>query len=289
MVALVGEPGVGKSRLFWEFTHSRRTVDWLILESGSVSYGKATAYLPVIDLLKAYFAIEDRNDARRIREKVTGKLLTLDKALEPSLPVFLALLDVAGEDQPWQSLDPPQRRQRTLEAIKRLVLRESQVQPLLLVLEDLHWIDSETQAILDSLIESLPAARLLLLVNYRPEYQHGWGSKTYYSQVRIDPLPPESTGEILRAVIGDDAALQPLKQLLIARTDGNPLFLEESVRTLVETNVLIGERGNYRLAKPIESIQVPATVQAVLAASPTLPPWRRESPFDSVLARRGAI
>jgi class 3 adenylate cyclase len=117
MVALVGEPGVGKSRLFWEFTHSRRTVDWLILESSSVSYGKATAYLPVIDLLRGYFSVEDRDDVRKIREKVTGKLLTLDKSLEPTLPAFLTLLDAAVEDQQWQNLDPPQRHQRTLEAI----------------------------------------------------------------------------------------------------------------------------------------------------------------------------
>jgi class 3 adenylate cyclase/predicted ATPase len=266
VVALVGEPGVGKSRLFWEFTHSRRTVDWLILESGSVSYGKATAYLPVIDLLKAYFSIEDRDDVRKIREKVTGKLLTLDKSLEPTLPAFLTLLDVAVEDQQWQSLDPPQRRRRTLEAIKRLVLRESQVQPLLLVIEDLHWIDSETQALLDSLVESLPTARILLLVNYRLEYQHGWGNKTYYSQLRIDPLPPESADELLQALLGDDANLRLLKQLLINRTEGNPFFLEESVRTLVETKLLVGERGNYRLARPLESTHVPVTVEAVLAA-----------------------
>jgi class 3 adenylate cyclase/predicted ATPase len=266
VVALVGEPGVGKSRLFWEFTHSRRTADSLILESGSVSYGKATAYLPVIDLLKAYFAIEDRDDVRKVREKVTGKLLTLDKALEPTLPAFLTLLDIAVEDEHWQHIDLPQRRQRTLDAVKRLLLRESQVQPLVVVIEDLHWIDSETQALLDSLIESLPTARLLLLVNYRPEYQHGWGNKTYYTQLRIDPLPPDSADELLQALLGDDASLRTLKQLLIARTDGNPFFLEESVRTLVEMNVLVGERGNHRLTRPIESTQVPATVQAVLAA-----------------------
>jgi len=266
VMALVGEPGVGKSRLFWEFTHSRRTVDWLILESGSVSYGKATPYLPLIDLLKAYFKITDRDDQRQIREKVTGKLLTLDKTLEPTLPAFLTLLDVAVEDEQWQNLDPAQRRKYTLDAVKRLLLRESQVQPLLVVIEDLHWIDSETQALLDSLIESLPTARFLLLVNYRPEYQHGWGSKTYYSQLRIDPLPPESAEELLEAVLGAEANLQPLKRLLIERTEGNPFFLEESVRTLVETKVLVGERGNFRLARPIESTQVPATVQAVLAA-----------------------
>ena len=140
------------------------------------------------------------------------------------------------------------------------------MQPLLLVFEDLHWIDSETQALLDSLVESLPTARLLLLVNYRPEYQHGWGSKTYYTQLRLDPLPPASAEELLQALLGDDPSLAPLKPLLIARTEGNPFFLEESVRTLVETGVLVGERGAYRLAQPLPTMQVPATVQAVLAA-----------------------
>jgi class 3 adenylate cyclase/predicted ATPase len=266
VVGVVGEPGVGKSRLFFEFIHSHQTQGWLILESGSVSYGKATAYLPVIDLLRGYFDIQDRDDARKIREKVTGKLLTLDKSLEPTLPAFLALFDVTAPDDQWQSLDPPQRRQLTINAVKRLLLRESQVQPMLLVFEDLHWIDSETQAVLDSLIESLPTAGMLLLVNYRPEYQHSWGSKTCYNQLRIDPLPPEIAGELLQALFGNDTSLMPLKPLLIERTEGNPFFLEESVRTLVETRVLTGERGNYRLDKPIESTRVPATVQAVLAS-----------------------
>ena len=140
------------------------------------------------------------------------------------------------------------------------------MQPLLLVFENLHWIDAETQAVLDSLIDSLPTARLLLLVNYRPEYQHGWGNKTYYTQLRLDPLPPASAEELLQALLGDDPSLVPLKRLLVERTEGNPFFLEESVRALVETGVLVGERGAYRLAKSLESLQVPATVQAVLAA-----------------------
>ena len=250
VVAGVGEPGVGKSRLFYEFTRSHHTHGWLLLASNSVSYGKATAYLPVLDLLKGYVGIEPRDDTRRLHEKVTGKLLTLDRALEPLLPALLALLEVPVEDPQWQAFDPPQRRQRTLEAIKHLLLRESQVQPVCLMFEDLHWIDAETQTLLDGLVESLPTARLLLLVNYRPEYQHGWGSKTYYTQLRLDPLPPASADEFLQALLGDDPSLAPLKQLLIARTQGNPFFLEESVRTLVETGVLVGERGAYRLAKP---------------------------------------
>jgi class 3 adenylate cyclase/tetratricopeptide (TPR) repeat protein len=284
VVAVVGEPGVGKSRLFYEFTHSHRTEGCLIVDSGSVSYGKATPYLPVIDLLKAYFKIQDRDNQRDIREKVTGKLLTLDKTLEPALPAFLSLLDVATEDEQWQNFDPPQRRQRTLDAVKRLLLRESQVQPLLVVIEDLHWIDSETQAFLDNLVDSLPTARLLLLVNYRPEYQHGWGSKTYYRQLRIDPLPPESAEELLHALLGNDPTLKPLRQLLIERTEGNPFFLEESVRTLVETNALEGEWGRYHVAKTIESTQMPATVQVVLAAR-----IDRLSPEDKRLLQSAAV
>jgi tetratricopeptide (TPR) repeat protein len=266
VVALVGEPGVGKSRLVYECTRSHRTQGWRLLESRSVSYGKATGYLPVIALLKAYGQIDDRDDTRSVRAKMTGQVLTLDAALQDTLPALLALLEVLPADSPFRSLDPPQRRQRTLAALKRLLLRESQEQPLLVVFEDLHWIDAETQALLDSLVESLPTARLLLLVNYRPEYQHGWGGKTYYTQVRLDPLPPQSAEVLLQAILGDAAGLQSLTQRLIAQTHGNPFFLEESVRTLVETHMLVGEPGAYRLAQALPTMQVPATVQAVLAA-----------------------
>jgi tetratricopeptide (TPR) repeat protein len=199
-------------------------------------------------------------------EKVTDKLRTLDPSLVPMLPAVLALLDVPVDDRAWQALEPPRRRQWTFDALKRLLLCESQIQPVLLVCENLHWIDSETQAFLNSLIDSLPTARLLLLVNYRPEYQHPWGSKTYYTQLRLDPLPPRSADALLQALLGDDPSLVPLQRLLIARTEGNPFFLEESVRTLVETGVLVGEPGAYRLGQGLPTIQVPATVQSVLAA-----------------------
>jgi class 3 adenylate cyclase/tetratricopeptide (TPR) repeat protein len=266
VVAILGEPGVGKSRLFWEFTHSHRTEGWLIVEASSVSYGKATPYLPVIDLLKGYFKIADNDDARAIREKVTGKLLTLDRALEPLLPPLLALLDQPVAEDQWQRLDPPQRRRQTLDALKRLWLREAQAQPLVLVFEDLHWIDTETQEFLNGMMDSVPAARLLLLFNYRPEYQHPWGSRTYYIQLRLDALSHESARELLQGLLGPDHSVEPLKNVLIDRTEGNPFFLEESVRTLVEIQALNGDRGAYRLAKPLDDIQVPATVQAMLAA-----------------------
>jgi class 3 adenylate cyclase len=252
VVAIVGEAGVGKSRLVYEFTHSHRVQDWLILEASSVSYGKATSYLPVLDLLKSYFKICDRDDHREMRAKVLGRVLGLDRGLEPLLPPLLALLDVPVENAAWQTLEPRERRQLTLDAVKRLLLRESQVQPLLAVFEDLHWIDSETQALLDGLVESLGSARLLLLVNYRPEYKHRWGSKTAYSQLRLDSLHTESAAELLATLLGPDPRLVPLTQMLVKR--GNPFFLEETVRTLVETGALAGERGAYRLTRPVEAL-----------------------------------
>ena len=266
VVAVVGEAGVGKSRLAYECVRSPRTQGWLVLESASVSYGKATPYFPVIDLLKRYVHVEDADEPRTIRARVTGQVLTLDETLQETIPAFLWLLDALPDDSPFRTLDPPQRRQRLLDALKRVLLRESQVQPLLLVFEDLHWIDTETQALLDRLVDSLPTARILLLVNYRPEYQHGWSNKTSYTQLRLDPLLPASADEVLQALLGDDPSLAPLKPLLITRTEGNPFFLEESVRALVETGVLVGERGAYRLEHALQSLQVPATVQAVLAA-----------------------
>jgi class 3 adenylate cyclase/tetratricopeptide (TPR) repeat protein len=265
VVAVVGEAGVGKSRLFHELIHSHRVAGCRILQASAVSYGRTTSYLPVIELLKAYLRIDERDDTRSIRAKVTGHLLTLDEALKDMVPPVLWLLDALPEEDGLWSLEPPQRRQLTLDAVKRLFIRESRVQPLVLVLEDLHWIDAETQALLDSLMESLPAAPMLLLVNYRPEYSHGWTGKTYYRQLRVDPLPPESAEELLQALVGGGAELAPLKRLLIERTEGNPFFLEESVRTLVETGALAGERGAYHLIMAGQAIQVPATVQALLA------------------------
>ena len=284
VVAVIGEPGVGKTRLLYELTRFHRIHSWLILEGSAVSYGKATPYLLIRDLLKVYFQIDDRDEGGKIRDKVASKLVTLDTALGPVLPAFLSLLEMPVEDPSWQALDPTQRRQRLMDAATHLLLRESQVQPLCLMVENLHWIDGETQAFLDHLVEGLPTARVLLLVSYRPEYHHGWGSKTYYTQLRLDLLPPASADEFLQVLLGNDPSLAALKHLLIARTEGNPFFLEECVRTLVEAGILVGTPGAYLLVQALPMIQVPATVHAVLAAR-----LDRLSPEDKRLLQTAAV
>jgi class 3 adenylate cyclase/tetratricopeptide (TPR) repeat protein len=285
VLALVGEPGVGKSRLIQEFIHSEHTQSWRILEARAVSYGAAASYLPVTEFLKGYFQLSTSDDPLAIREKVTGKLLALDDALLSTLPALLTLLGLPPDDlHSSSSSDPPQRRQRTLDAVKRLLFRESEVQPLLIVLEDLHSIDPETQVLIDGIVDGLPSARILLLVNFRPEYRHGWASKTYYTQVRIDPLVPERAGELLNTLVGTDIGLEPLKRFLIEKTGGTPFFLEESVRALVETGVLSGEPAGYRATKSISDLKIPVTIEALLTSR-----IDRLAPLDKRLLQAAAV
>jgi class 3 adenylate cyclase/tetratricopeptide (TPR) repeat protein len=266
VVSVVGEAGVGKSRLFYEFTHSHRLEGWLTLETTAVSYGKATSYLPVVDLLRAYFRLQERDDAREVRVKVVGRVLALDESLRSILPPLLALLDVSQGDSDWQRLDPPQRREQTLQALRMLLMAESKVQPVLLIVEDLQWIDSETQALLDALFRDLQSARMLLLTSYRPEYEHPWEAKPWHVLLGLAPLEREDASTLLDSLMGSDRSVLPLKEMLIRTTEGNPFFLEESVRTMVESSTLEGERGAYLLTRPVSTIRLPATVQAVLAA-----------------------
>jgi class 3 adenylate cyclase/predicted ATPase len=264
IVATIGEAGLGKSRLFYEFKTSAQS-GCLVLETFSVSHGKASAYLPISELLNCYFEIEAEDDARKRREKITGKVLTLDRMLEDALPYFYALLGVEETSDARAQMDAQTRARRTLDAIKRILLRESLNQPLLLMFEDLHWIDAETQALLDLLADAIANARVLLLVNYRPEYTHGWGRKSHYAQLRLDPLGQEGAEELLIALVGDDTALKPLRRLIIEKTHGNPFFIEETVKVLLDEGVLV-RNGAVRLTKPLNELGIPPTVQAILAA-----------------------
>jgi class 3 adenylate cyclase/tetratricopeptide (TPR) repeat protein len=267
VVGLVGEAGVGKSRAFWEFGRSPAVRGWLTLEAGSVSYGKATSYLPLLDLMSRYFDIQPRDDERRMREKISGKLFALgEKKLLAQTPFFLGALGWGGKDEAWTGLAPAERQKELFNALKQLLIRESREQPLCLVFEDLHWIDAETQNFLDALLDSVPAARVLLLVNFRPEYEIHWAKKSFYSQARIDPLPASNAAELLDALLGQNVELALVKDTLIKVTEGNPLFLEESVRSLVESGVLVGSPGAYRPTGPVPAAFLPQSIEALVAA-----------------------
>jgi class 3 adenylate cyclase len=265
LVAAMAEAGTGKSRLFFEFKVKNQS-GWMVLETFSVSHGKASAFFPVIDLLHNYFKIEGEDDQRARRAKVTGNVLTLDRALEDTLPYLFALLSIVEGDDPIAQMDGQVKKRRTLDAIKRILLRESLNQPLMVIFEDLHWIDDETQALLNLLADSIPNSKILLLVNYRPEYSHQWNSKTYYTQLRLDPLGKESADEMLTALLGDGADLAPLKRVIIEKTEGNPFFMEETAQVLLDEGALVREGSSVRLTRPLAELKIPPTVQGILAA-----------------------
>ncbi len=287
IVAAMAEAGVGKSRLFFEFKAISQS-DWMVLETFSVSHGKASAYMPLIELLTNYFGIRSEDDERQRREKVAGRLAILDPSLEDTRPYIFALLGIAERLDPrhqWEQnldrleeylrtlqdkdslaqMDPRIQRRRTLDAIKRILIRESLNQPLIVIFEDLHWIDEATREFLNLLADSLANARLLLLVNYRPEYSHQWNNKTYYTQLRLDPLGKQSAAEMLSALLGANAELAPLERLIIERTEGNPFFMEETVQVLLDEGSLV-RNGALKLMRPLSELKIPPTVQAILAS-----------------------
>ncbi len=285
IVGVMGEPGLGKSRLFHEFVGAYCNTPLLLrLEAYSVSHGKASPYLPVIELLKGYFDIQVGDDERKRREKIIGKVLTLDRSLEDTLPYLFALLGIEEQPSPLQQMDPQIRRKRTFEMLKKLLLRESLNQPLILIFEDLHWIDSETQGFLDVLSESVASAKVLLLVNYRPEYRSEWGQKTYYTQLRLAPFGKAEAEEFLDALLGvsvgadrrvgpqgpgahTGAPLQNLKRLILEKTEGTPFFMEEIVQELREQGILSRDGVETRhVASLPAALHLPPTVQGVLAA-----------------------
>src|SRR5438128_213591 len=266
VVTLVGEPGVGKSRLVWELTRKAAASGWQMHEAACVSYGMLTPYLPVRNLLTKYFDVEDGDDAGRIREKVATRMVALDTRLATHVSAILALGSVPNEDPEWEELEPTARRRRILKAVRELLLAESRRVPLLVVVESLQWADSETHALIEELAAGLGEARILVLVSARPEHRRDWATTGDATEIRLDPLPAPSAEALADSILGTEPDLAPLKRRLITHTAGNPFFLEETVQALVETRALSGERGHYRLGKPVEGIQIPDRVQAVLAA-----------------------
>jgi predicted ATPase len=276
VAAIVGEPGMGKSRLIHELVTSPRVHGCTVLETGTISHETSATYLAVAHLLRAWFRIEARDTQAEAAAKLRRGVDLVDRALAPVVPALAALLDLPPQDPQWPALSPAQRRQRTLEAVKALVMRQSEARPLVLVVEDLHWIDPGTQAVLEHLVDSLGACRVLLLLTHRPEFRHPWLAKSYFSQLRLDPLGTDSADRLLRALLGEDRGLDELRRQLLERAGGTPLFLEESVRALADSGTLAGRPGAYRAAKPIGTVQIPSTVHAVLAARiDRLPPAQK--------------
>jgi len=266
VVALVGEAGMGKSRLLHEFLQSPGIRQWTVRIAAATPHGKSTPYLPLKQLLRDVIGADSDDDAQVVSDKVAAHLRLLDSDLEILLAPLQALLDLEVTDEEWQSLQPPIRRRHIVQAARELALSRARQGPLLFVFEDLHWIDEETQEVLDRLVESLGSASLLLLVTCRPEYRQPWYGKSYFVPVHVGSIPVSKRTELLDELLGNDPSLATLKVQIDARSEGRPLFTEEIVRALSDGDAIAGSRGNYRLVRADAPIPIPDTIQAVIGA-----------------------
>jgi predicted ATPase len=256
---------VGKSRLFFEFK-SELSADWNVLEAFSVSHGKASAYLPIVELLHTYFGTGRNESAASRKEKLATKIEAIDANLLSDLPYLCALLEIEEEKEKLAAMDPQLRRTRTLDALTRLLLSESTRQPLILIVEDLHWLDDESQALLDLLATAIDSVRLLLVVSYRPEYRLRWSEKPNCLHLRLEPLASNDAWEMLSEMLGPSQDLAILKQRIIETTGGTPFFMEETVQSLFDEGAIEERDGKVELLKPHSTLKIPPTVQAILAA-----------------------
>jgi class 3 adenylate cyclase/tetratricopeptide (TPR) repeat protein len=266
IIGVVGEAGVGKSRLCYEFTSRCRTRGIRVVEAHGVAHGKMIPFLPVLALMRGIFAIAEGDPAQIARNKIAGALLLLDRQLEDAVPLLFEFLGVPDPDHPVPRIEPEVRHRQLLGVVKRIIEARSRREPGVTLLEDLHWFDGGTDEFLAHVVESVAGTRTLLLLNFRPEYRAEWMQRSSYQQLPLLPLGSDEIAELLRDLLGADPSLEDLPERLRERTGGNPFFIEEVVLSLAEEGALEGERGAYRLARPIREVAVPVSVQAVLSA-----------------------
>jgi class 3 adenylate cyclase/tetratricopeptide (TPR) repeat protein len=265
VVAVAGEAGFGKSRLVTEFLETPRARGWMALRAASRSYDSLTNYLPFVRVFQKLLSIGPNEAPESIGAKVRDQLTVLGADVDRIYPALLYLLGAESDDRIWRALEPPARRQRLIDAIRSVLLMLCRVQPLILVIEDLHWIDTETQAVLDQIIDSLPRVAILCILTYRPEFRDEWSGKSYYRHIRLGALREEDAAKLLQSLIGTDAQVDRLKRMLLDRTEANPFFLEEQVYSLVDDRTLVGERGAYQVAGTVDLLRIPGTVRAVIS------------------------
>jgi len=266
VVGIVGEPGMGKSRLLLQFRELLPEGEYTYLEGECIHYGESTAYLPILGILRSYFDIHEGESAEASIRKVEESLAGLHGHPEEILPPLQELLSLAVEDQSYLSLEPAQRRERVFETIRYLLIAESQQRPLILAVEDLQWMDQTSEEFLSFFIDSIPAASILIVLLYRPEYIPVWVSKTFYSQIRVDQLPEGFSTELVQAILSHGQVSPEISDFIVERTAGNPLFIEELTRGLLEAGSIAKDNGHYILSTKLSEIQVPETIQGIIAA-----------------------
>jgi class 3 adenylate cyclase/tetratricopeptide (TPR) repeat protein len=266
VVGVVGEAGVGKSRLLLELRNMLPMGEYTYLEGRCIHYGGSMAYLPILGILRSYLDIKEGDQEAVIRKKMEEKILQLDENLKSTFPPFQEILSLKVEDEAYLKVEPQEKRMRTFEAIRNLLVRESQDRSLVLAVEDLHWIDRSSEEFLEYLIGWLANTHILLILLYRPEYTHQWGSKSYYSKIGLDQLSTKTSAELVQSILEGAQIVPELRELILNRAAGNPLFMEEFTHSLLENGSIEKKDNQYVLSRGFVEIQVPETVQGIIAA-----------------------
>jgi class 3 adenylate cyclase/tetratricopeptide (TPR) repeat protein len=266
VVGVVGEAGVGKSRLLLEFVKQLPKGEVTYLQGRCLHYGSGMVYLPILDMLHSYFEIKEGDSELSIKKKISYKISQLDNRLSEILPSFQELFSVKVDDEKYIQLDPGHKKMRTFEAIRDLFLLESQRRPLVLAVEDLHWIDKTSEACIGYLIDWLAKARILLILLYRLEYTHQWGSRSHYKKIGLTQLGPDSSRLLVQAILRHSKVPAEIRELVLSRAGGNPLFIEELTQNLIENGTIVRKDNQYLFTRDVSDIQVPNTVQGIIAA-----------------------
>ena len=266
VMGVVGEAGVGKSRLLLELHNTLPERDYTYLEGHCLHFGSAMPYLPILDVLRSYIGIKEGARESVVREKINERLFGLDESLSTAIPPFQELLSLKPDDEKYAELEPKEKREKTFEAFRDLIVRGSQERPLILAIEDLHWIDKTSEEFLEYLIGWLPNTHILLILLYRPEYTHAWSSKSYYGKIGMDQLSSGTSAELVRAILDGGNVMPDLSDLILTRASGNPFFMEELTHSLLEDGSILKRDNQYVLRAKASDIQVPDTVQGIIAA-----------------------
>jgi class 3 adenylate cyclase len=266
VIGVVADAGTGKSRLCFEFVERCRSKGLRVNQGSGVPHGKNIPLLPILQVFRSYYGITDEDDDRSSREKIAGRMLLIDENFRDSLPFVFDFMGVPDPQRPAPAMDPDARQKVLFGVMRRLVESRSTDDPVITLIEDLHWVDAGTETWLEQMVDLAASTRTLLLVNFRPEYHAGWMQKSYYRQLPLLPLGLDAVQELLTDLLGTDDSIAGLGRAIHERTAGNPFFTEEVAQALIEAGNLEGSKGNYRLVTPIERLTVPSTVQSVLAA-----------------------
>ena len=264
VVGVVGEAGIGKSRFVFEM-HRRANEPCRYIESRCLQYSSTIPFLPVLEIFRSYFDIGEGESEEGINGKLKTRLEDLDKELIPSLPAFRHLLSLPAGEPLWERLDPKEKRIKTFEAIRNFFIRLSQDTPLILVIDDLQWLDKTSEEFISYFIEWISNTRILLLLLYRPEYNHPWASKSFYKQIGIYPLSKDESKQFIRCLLNDGEISWQIERFIIGRASGNPLFMEELLYTLIENRTIVKANGSYQLDETVSQHQVPDTIQGIIA------------------------